>query len=250
MRYAFRTLLRSPGFAAAAVLTLGLGIGANTAIFSAVDAALLRPLPFPHPERLIQIWETHPMFPHLAVAFPDYLDWTQATSFEQVAAWGFESFQLAGAGEPELLDGCIVSDNFLATIGLKPALGRGFVSGETQAVLLSDSLWRRKFNSDPAVVGRTIRMNGSSFQVVGVLPAPQILPKDADVLTPFGTMVSEFDRTNRLHHVVRVVGRLKPAVTLEQASAEIRGISIAPRARLSGNEQDHRHRAGSDGAGD
>jgi putative ABC transport system permease protein len=227
MRYALRTLLRSPGFAAAAILTLGLGIGANTAIFSAVDAALLRPLPLSHPERLAQIWETHPSFPHLAVAFPDYLDWrTQSKSFEQIAAWGFQSFQLTGAGEAEILDGSIVSDNFLSTIGLRPAQGRDFAEGETQAVLLGDRLWRRKFNSDPKVVGQNIRLNGASFLVVGVLPGPQILPKDVELLTPFGTMVSDFDRTNRTHHVVRVVGRLKPGVTLEQASTEIRGMSL------------------------
>jgi putative ABC transport system permease protein len=226
MRYALRTLLRSPGFAAAAVVTLGLGIGANTAIFSAVDAALLLPLPFSHPERLVEIWETHPIFPHLAVAFPDYLDWrAQSRSFEQVAAWGSERFLITGAGEPEQVDGGIVSDNFLATIGLKPALGRGFVDGETQAVLLGDALWRRKFQGDPAIVGRNIRMNGASFLVVGILPGPQILPKDVDLLTPFGTLISDFDRTERLHHVVQVVGRLKAGVTLEQASAEMRGVS-------------------------
>jgi len=226
MRYAIRTLLRSPGFAVAAILTLGLGIGANTAIFSAVDAALLRPLPFSDAERLVQIWETHPSFPHLAVAFPDYLDWrTQAKSFEQVAAWGYQSFQIAGVGEPEQVDGSIVSDNFLSTVGLKPALGRGFVDGETQAVLLGDALWRRKFNADPAIVGRSIRMNGASFVVVGVLAGPQILPKDVELLTPFGTMIADSDRTSRLHHVVRVVGRLKPGVTIGQGAAEIRGIS-------------------------
>jgi putative ABC transport system permease protein len=226
MRYAIRTLLRSPGFAAAAVVTLGLGIGANTAIFSAVDAALLRPLPFAHPERLVQIWETHPIFPHLAVAFPDYLDWrAQSSSFEQVAAWGNEKFLMTGVGEPEQIEGAIVSDNFLAAIGLKPALGRGFVDGETHTVLLGDALWRKKFGGDPAVVGRSIPMNGESFLVVGILPGPQILPKDVELLTPFGTMISDFNRTQRLHHVVRVVGRLKAGVTLERASAEIRGIS-------------------------
>jgi putative ABC transport system permease protein len=225
MRYALRTLLRSPGFAAAAVVTLGLGIGANTAIFSAVDAALLRPLPFTHAEKLVQIWETHPSFPHLAVAFPDYLDWTRANSFEQMAAWGYSIFQITGQGEPEQVDGGIVSDNFLATVGLKPALGRSFAAGETQAVLLSDALWRRKFNADSGIVGRNIRMNGESFQVIGVLAGPQLLPKDVDLLTPFGKMISEFDRTNRPHHVVQVVGRLKSGVSFEQASAEIRGIS-------------------------
>lgn len=226
MRYAIRTLLRSPGFAAAAVVTLGLGIGANTAIFSAVDAALLRPLALDHSERLVQIWETHPSFAHLAVAFPDYIDWqTQAKSFDQIAAWGYEGFQLTGVGEPELLNGGIVSDNFLSTVGLRPALRRGFAAGETQAVLLGDALWRRKFNADPRIVGRSIRMNGSSFVVVGILPGPQILPADVDLLTPFGNMISDFNRTNRLHHVVRVVGRLRAGVTLEQASAEIRGIS-------------------------
>ena len=208
-----------------AVLTLGLGIGANTAIFSAVDAALLRPLPFTHAERLVQIWETHPSFPHLAAAFPDYLDWTQAKSFEQVAAWGVQTFQVTGQGEPEQVDGGIVSDNFLATMGLKPALGRGFVDGETQVVLLGDGLWRRKFNGDPKIVGRNIRLNGASFLVVGVLPGPQLLPKDVGLLTPFGKMISDFDRTNRPHHVVQVVGRLKPGVSFEQAAAEIRGIS-------------------------
>ncbi len=221
-----RTLRRSPGFAAAAILTLGLGIGANTAIFSAVNAALLRPLPLPHPERLVQIWENHPMVPHLAAAFPDYMDWrTQSTTFEQVAAWGYEFFQITGAGEPVQVEGAIVSENFLSTIGLKPALGRGFADGESQAVLLGDALWRSKFNSDPNIVGRSIRMNGASFLVVGVLPGPQILPKDVDLLTPFGTLISDFDRTNRPHHMVQVVGRLKPGTTLEQASVEIRAIS-------------------------
>ncbi len=225
MRYALRTLLKSPGFAAAAILTLGLGIGANTAIFSAVDAALIRPLPFSRPGQLIQIWETHPAFPHLPVAFPDYLDWTQAKSFEQVAAWGYQDFQITGVGEPERVDASIVSDNFLSTVGLRPALGRDFQSGETQAVLLGNALWRRKFNADPSIVGRNIRLNGASFLVVGVLPGPQIFPADVSLLTPFGTMVSDFNRTNRLHHVVRVVGRLKPHVTIEQASAEIQGMS-------------------------
>ena len=96
------------------------------------------------------------------------------------------------------MDGSIVSDNFLSTIGLRPALGRGFADGETQAVLLGDALWRRKFNADPTIVGQSIRMNGASFLVVGILPGPQILPKDAQLLTPFGTMISDFDRTNRL----------------------------------------------------
>ena len=226
MRYAIRTLLRSPGFAAAAVLTLGLGIGANTAIFSAVDAALLRPLPFPHPEKLVQIWETHPIVARLPAAFPDYLDWrTQAKSFEQIAAYGYQSFQITGAGEPEQVNGGIVSDNFLATVALTPRLGRGFLDGEAQAVLLCDSLWRRKVNGDPTIVGRNIRMNGASFLVVGILPGPQLLPKDVELLTPFGTMISDFDRANRPHHMVQVVGRLKTGVTFEQASAEIRGIS-------------------------
>jgi putative ABC transport system permease protein len=226
MRYALRTLLRSPGFAAAAVVTLGLGIGANTAIFSAVDAALLRPLPFTHAEKLVQIWETHPSFPHLAVAFPDYLDWQmQSRSFEQIAAWGYHVFQITGQGEPEQVDGGIVSDNFLTTVGLKPALGRGFIQGETQVVLLGDGLWRRKFNADPKIVGQNIRMNDASFQVVGILSGPQLLPKDVDLLTPLGKMISDFDRTNRPHHVVRVVGRLKPGVTLDAAAVEIRGIS-------------------------
>jgi len=226
MRYAIRTLLRSPGFAAAAVVTLGLGIGANTAIFSAVDAALLRPLPFGHAEKLVQIWETHPIIPHLAVAFEDYLDWReQSACFEQVAAWGYNSFLLTGEGEPEQVNGSIVSDNFLSTVGLKPRIGRGFVNGEIQAVLLGDAFWRRKFSGNTAIVGRNIRMNGASFLVVGILPGPQILPKDVDLLTPFGTMIADFDRTHRLHHVVRVVGKLKPGVSLEQASAEIRGIS-------------------------
>ena len=182
-------------------------------------------LPFAHADKLVQIWETHPSFPHLAVAFPDYLDWTRASSFEQVAAWGYNTFQITGEGEPERVDGSFVSDNFLSTLGLKPALGRGFVEGETQAVLLSDALWRRKFRADAKVVGRSIRMDGASYLIVGILPGPQLLPKDVELLTPFGKLISDFDRTNRTHHVVRVVGRLKAGVMMEQAATEIRGIS-------------------------
>ncbi|MGA3187388.1 MAG: ABC transporter permease, partial [Bryobacteraceae bacterium] len=227
MRYALRTLLRSPGFAAAAVLTLGLGIGANTAIFSAVDAALLRPLPFPHPDRLVKIWERHPIAGQAWVAFPDYLDWrSQSNSFEQMGAFAVDSFRITGVGEPEQVDGAAVSDNFLATVGLRPMLGRGFVDGETHVVLLGEALWRRKFHGDPAVVGRSIAMDGESFVVAGVVPGPQIFPKDVELLTPFGKTISDFNRTHRQHHVVQVVGRLKAGVTVEEASAEIRGISM------------------------
>src|SRR6266404_2373516 len=171
-RYAVRTLLRSPAFSIAAILTLALGVGANTAIFSAVDAALLRPLPFRDPDRVVQLWETHPGFGRVQAAYPDYIDWRDgAHSFEQMAAYtfqGYQKFQVTAGAEPEEVPGTLVSPNLLPTMGLDPVLGRNFLAGETHAVLLSNSLWRRKFNADPAIIGRDIRMNGATFRVIGI----------------------------------------------------------------------------------
>src|SRR6266403_603951 len=123
LRYAFRTLLRSPGFTIAAVLTIALGVGANTAIFSAVDAALLRPLPFREPDRLVQLWETHPVFGRAQVAYPDFADWREgAKSFDQIAAYTFEGnqkFQIASGGEPEEVAGTLITENLLPTMGIE-----------------------------------------------------------------------------------------------------------------------------------
>jgi predicted permease len=227
LRYAIRSLARNPGFTSAAVLTLALGIGANTAIFSAVDAALLRPLPFRQPERLVQLWETHPSFGQAGVAYPDYVDWRNgAGSFEQIAAYtfqGLQKFQLTVGGEPEEIAGSLVSENLLSTMGIQPAIGRNFLAGETQAVLLSDVLWRGRFGADPGIIGRDVTMNGASFRVIGILPR-ESFPKWADVLAPI-SLLPDYDKTVRKHHLLEVVGRLKPGASPEQGLAEIQAIA-------------------------
>jgi hypothetical protein len=162
LRQAVRTLLREPGFAAACVLTLALGIGANTAIFSIVNGVLLRPLPYSEPERLVALREVFPAlvqtYPTVPVSARHFMEWRQrARSFENI------SVSLTGAGEPEQLDWARVSANLFQTLGVRPALGRAFVAGEDEVghnrvVILSDSLWRRRFHGDPSIVGKTIEI--------------------------------------------------------------------------------------------
>src|ERR1700678_343381 len=182
LRYGMRTMLRTPGFTATAVLVLGLGIGANTAIFSVVNAVLLRPLPFDQPDRLMQVWHTPPQksfpgMPIFTVSPANFLDWrTQNHSFEGMAAYGFGRYTITGGGHPETLRMVAATNGLLAILHAQPLLGRGFLDGEYESgheheVLLSYGLWRSYFAGNPDIVGKNIQLNGQTFTVVGVIAA-------------------------------------------------------------------------------
>src|SRR5438034_8157375 len=183
LRYGLRTLLKNPGFTIVAVSALALGIGANSAIFSVVNAVLLRPLSFKNPEQLVMVWEnaTHAGFPKKTLSPPNFLDWQrQNTVFTGMAAMAERSFNLTGVGEPERLDGRRVSANLFELLGVPALLGRTFVPNDDRpgahVVLLSHSLWQRRFGSDPNVIGRVITLNGESYNVIGVMPRSVHLP--------------------------------------------------------------------------
>src|ERR1051325_4715960 len=184
IRYGFRTLTKNPGFSIVAILTLALGIGANTAIFSVVHAALIRPLPYSQPDRLITLGEVRPQEAQSRdldtrswnTSYPDYVDWVrESKSFESLAGFSGDGFTLYGAGEPELVFGAQTTINFFSTLGVKPFLGRDFAAGEDIAkgpkvAILSYGSWIRRFGGDPHIVGRSIRLDANSVSIIGVLP--------------------------------------------------------------------------------
>jgi hypothetical protein len=177
LRYALRALRHRPGFALTAVLTLALGIGANVAIFSVVNAVLLRPLPFERPDRLVRVWGMHSQIGHESASLPDYLDWRTGTpSFASLSALANTRFTVTGTGEPEMIRGAFVTADFFQTLGVEPLRGRTFRTGEDRrgaepVVVLGEGLWRRRFGSDATVLGRSVRLNGATYTVVGVAPA-------------------------------------------------------------------------------
>ena len=232
--YALRSLRRSPVLAGAAIVTLGLGIGANTAIFSAVNAVILRPLPFSQPERLFMLWEQNPekgWYKNIA-APANMLDWKeQVAAFEDVAAWADwqSSATLTGEGRPVLLNSANITGNFFSVLGVRPAAGRSFTPEETwetgsPVVLLSDRTWRHQFSADPAVVGRTLQLDGKAVQVVGVMP-PSVgaFPYEGvDIWQPMAWKPERRSEASfRRAHWLRVVARLKPGVTPEEADAQL-----------------------------
>ncbi len=226
LRFAFRQLRKTPGFTFIAVLTLALGIGANTSIFSVVNAVLLQPLPYPNPDRLVILTETDSQQPLISVSFPDYLDWRRDnTVFEHLAIARRESFNLSNleGREPEQVSGAIVTANFFKVLGLSPELGRVFseeedrVGGPALAVI-SDHFWQQFFNRDPQVLGRTLNLDNQSFTIVGVMPSQMVSPRTVEIWTP---LMRRSDKPNWQmrdnHPGLFGWGRLKPGVTLETA---------------------------------
>jgi putative ABC transport system permease protein len=235
LRYGARMLWKSPGFTLVAVITLAIGIGANTAIFSVIDALMLRPLPFREPDKLFQVWESNVKLGQNQgdASYPNFVDWRDRNQvFEQIAIYSDSTFNLAGAAEPERTEGAIVSPAFFPLLGVKPMLGRVFLPEEDHpnkvfSVVMSERLWRRRFNSDPQIIGRTISLDTESFTVVGVVPNISDLaglPNDTDVWIPISHGYG-FD--NRRGHGYLVMARLKPGVTREQAQAEMDRIAGA-----------------------
>lgn len=234
VRFGFRMLMKKPVFTLIAVLTLALGIGANTAVFSVVNSVLLRELPFNDSGRLVTIAETHPELPRLQVATPDFRDWQQqAQSFEAMAAYSSRSLRnlvLTDAGEPEQLRGICATQNFFPLLGISPASGRNFLPEEEQpgkdrVVIISYSLWQRRFAADPNLTGGRIRLNGESHTVIGVMPQGVQMPLDADAWLPISRL-GPAEVNNRVYHTLDVIARLKPGVTVEQARTEMESIAV------------------------
>ncbi|HUO32574.1 MAG TPA: ABC transporter permease [Bryobacteraceae bacterium] len=229
LRYAFRTMRKNPGFCAVAVLALALGIGPNTAIFTMVNAVLLKPLPIPEPNRVVMIWSTQPKagFDQLPVSAADYLDWKkEATSFEEMsAAFAIPEYGLnvSGVGDPERVPAALASREFLPALGIKTIAGRNFLpeedrAGGRPAVLISNAYWERRFHSDPAAVGRTLSVDGVPRTIVGVVPHELGEMVHADLWLP--TAIDP-NTTQRSNHNYGIVARLKPGVTAAQARAEM-----------------------------
>jgi putative ABC transport system permease protein len=233
VRYATRSLSHSPGFTVVAVLTLALGVGATTAIFSVVNAVMVRPLPWPQADRLIRVWESNPEggWPQFAHSFPNFLDWrAQQTRFETLAAFGGATFALTTADGAELVRGLAATADFLPLLRVTPALGRNFTAdedrpgGHTTVVLLGDGFARRRFADPRAALDQTLVMNGRTFTVIGVLPASfQWGATPVDILVP---LVPDPAR-NRADHRTSVFGRLRDGATLDEARAELAAIAAA-----------------------
>ncbi|MHB8499872.1 MAG: ADOP family duplicated permease [Candidatus Acidiferrales bacterium] len=247
VRFGLRLLRKNPGFTSIAMLTLALGIGANTAVFSLVYAVLLQPLPYKDPSRLIVLNETTPKVGTVSVSYPNFLDWrAQSHAFSQMAALHGVSFNLAGIAQPENISGDAVSPNFLSMMGIRPFLGRDFDASEEKAgtalvILLSYSLWQSHFGGDPNAVGRMITLDSRGFTIVGVLPASYRGLDKTDVMLPIGVWATD-NSTNAAERGERgdmsVIGKLAPGVTFGQARAEMEGIAARLAKEYPGsNEQ-------------
>lgn len=230
LRYGIRMLFKHPGFTAIAVLTLALGIGANTAIFSVVNAVVLRPLPFEDPERIIRMWGKFSQGDHAATSPPDFLDYrAQNSTFEEFAAMRSSSYNLTGDAEPERIIAADVTTNFFRALGIKPIQGRAFSPEEEQpglagVAIISEGLWRRRFGGVLPITGKTLTLDGKSYTVVGVASNAARLLEDTEVWVPL-----TFDRPNmkvRRFHFLRTIGRLKPGVTQQQAQADLDAVSM------------------------
>jgi putative ABC transport system permease protein len=228
LRYGARMLWKKPSFTLIAVITLALGIGANTAIFSVVNAVLLRPLPYPEPARLIRLWESNPGrgWPEFSVAAPNFEDWRkQQAVCSQLAAYETTTFNLTGSGEPERVAALGVTASLFPALGVLPARGRNFLPAEEQAggnrvAILSDGLWQRRFGADPQLIGRQIQLNGESYTVVGVMPPLFQLTRGTEVWVPLMLDQAVYPwRADRSNHTLQVIGRLKQGVSLTQAQA-------------------------------
>jgi putative ABC transport system permease protein len=247
VRYALRGMRRSPGFVTVAVLTLALGSGVNTAIFSIVHAVLLKPLPYAEPDRLVTVMNSWDGSPRAALSEPEYLDYSERATSMEIAAIvpGFSTIT-GGAGDPQRVPSVSVSTNMFTVLGRQPALGRAFTPEDgrpgTTAVILSDSLWRERFGADPRIVGAAVTIQGAPRTVVGVLPPDLLMPVDLVSSSPARLVLpAVFDRAAPRHqrggHFLTGIARLHPGVTIQAASAEMAGI-LAPLARQYPDEHD------------
>ena len=233
IRYALRTLRKQPLFTLVAVLTLTLGIGANTAIFSLLYQLLLKPLPYPAADRLVFVWNTYPLMglPQASVSIPDYIDRkTQAPAVEDATLFTGRSVSLSEGGQPEQIRALAVTPSFFSTLQRQPFLGRGFNEDEAQPnadryVILAHGLWQSRFGGDRTIVGRDIRLNGEAHRVVGVLPADfRLMSRDIAVLLPFAFTAQQMSDQGRGNEFSQMIARLRPGATIEQFNAQMKTI--------------------------
>src|SRR5215510_3248162 len=235
LRYGARMLLKKRGFTIVAVITLGLGIGANTTMFSVINGLLLRPIPFKDPERLVHLVETAPKvgFETLGLSFTDFADWrARSRSFEQMALYGVDSFTLAGGNateRAERVEGASVTASLFPLLAVEAIQGRRFLEeedkpGAAPAAIIGYGLWRRRFGGDPGIIGRSVRIDGKSVTIVGVMPSGFGFPVNAEIWKPMAAAYDEEERGGRSSYGI---GRLRPGVTIETARSEIESIAAS-----------------------
>ena len=234
--YAVRQLRKSPGFAAVAIITLGLGIGANTSLFSIVNGVLLNRLPYPQPEQLVTLSESKPNFEYGSISYPNFRDWQKNNrTFSSMAIYRGSAFSLTGSGEAEQVTGEFVSTDLFPLLGVKPAIGRGLLNGEDQVgaapvALISAGLWQRKFSSAPDILGKGITLDGRTYTVIGVIPASfhyaaPSFPARRDVFVPIGQWSNPLLQQRTAGLGIHGLGRLKPGVSFQQAQADMDAVS-------------------------
>jgi predicted permease len=232
LRYGLRMLAKSPGFTAIAILTLALGIGANTALFSVVNGVLLNPLAYPHSGQLVAVYGKTPGFDQAPINYLNFLDWQRDTqTFSSMAMYRNQDYNFIGMGEAERLSGYMISAGFFSTLGVRPVLGRNLRpdddhTGAAPVVILGGGFWKRKFGSSLEIIGTPIILNGTSYTIVGVIPPGfTFYGHDRDVYTPIGQWNDPSFRDRRVDMSAHAVGRLKPGVALSQAQADMDGVA-------------------------
>ena len=234
LRYGLRVLLRKPSFASIAIITVALGVGANSAIFSVVNAVLLRPLPYPDSEQLVMIWGKLPAhsLEKLSVSPPEFVDYRERNhSLSSIAAYASSGRNLTGAGEPERVTATFVTAGFFSVLDKRPLRGRTFIAeedqpGHDQAVILSYGLWQRRFAGDDSIVGQSITVDGKSHNVVGIMPPDFQFPDaDTQIWKPIAFTAEDLGEDERGSHYLSLIARMKPGVQLEQARADVASIA-------------------------
>src|SRR5215510_14112517 len=247
LRYGARMLLKNPGFTLIAVITLSLGIGANTAIFSVVNAVLLRPLPYEESERLVFLSECSEQLEGMSISWPNYVDWRKSNNvFEKIGVYNSNSYNLTGSGEPERLQAGQVSADLFTALRVNAALGRVFTNEEDRpgaepVVVLSHALWQRRFGGDPNVINRTIKLSDRGYTVIGVMPPGYRFPGGVEIWVPAGQLSGSTSWQSRGNHPgLYGVARLKPGATIEQARAEMENIAVALEKEYPNTNQGNR----------
>jgi predicted permease len=233
LRYAARMLLKGRMVTLIAILALTLGIGANTAIFSVINAVLIKPLPYPQPERLVRVYEKSPQFEQMSVSYPNFVDWQrQSHAFERMAVYRHQQFNLTGGQEPERVNGRLVSADFFSTLGVQPLLGRDLRleddrPGAGPVTVLSHGFWQRRFGGDPNIIDKPLTINGKDYTVIGVMPASFKFYSPVDLFVPIGVQDDIALTVRDFHPGLRVIARLRTGATLSEARDEMQSIAAA-----------------------